>query len=81
MPHHKSARKRLQKSRSERTYNRAIKSQVKKVVKATSEGKGDDLPEAYAVLDRAVKKGVFPANRATRTKSRLTKRTAGKSDS
>jgi small subunit ribosomal protein S20 len=80
MPHHKSAAKRLKTSAKEREHNRAVRSRVRRVVKAAAESEpgnaGENLRSAYSTLDVAVTKGVIPKARAARLKSRLARRTA-----
>jgi small subunit ribosomal protein S20 len=80
MPHHKSAAKRLKTSLKEREHNRAIRSRVRRVVKAATESQPakaeENLRTAYSTLDGAVTKGVIPKARAARMKSRLARRTA-----
>lgn len=63
-----------------RILNRDLKSRVKTTLRSFEEAlpKGDaanvkeKLNEVYSVLDKAVKKGIFKLNKASRTKSRLT---------
>ena len=75
-----STKKRLRQSRKRQTVNKAnrtrVKSQLKKVRSTAEESTADAkriLPETYAVIDKAVKKGVLSKNAAARHKSRLTK--------
>jgi len=59
--------------------NRELKSKIKSAMRSFEESlsKGDtsaaqeNLNMAYSVLDKAVKKGIFKRNKASRTKSRL----------
>lgn len=73
MPHHKSAKKRLKTNERDRERNMAVKSALRKQLKAFRlEGaSADKLGELYAGLDRAARKGVIPKSRADRLKSRL----------
>jgi small subunit ribosomal protein S20 len=80
MPHHKSAEKRMRTNEKARQRNRAVKSQLKGVLKKLDEaGEPDEaakaLQNAVAALDRAARKRVIPKGRADRTKSRLARRT------
>lgn len=78
MPHHKSTIKRLRQNEAERTYNRAVRTRLRNAIKAVHAAPKDaavaTLTAAYADLDRAVKKGVIPRERAARIKSRLAKK-------
>ena len=53
----------------------AMKDMVKKVEKAVKTGKKDEalkiLPQAFAAVDKAAKRGVIKKNTAARKKSRL----------
>jgi small subunit ribosomal protein S20 len=77
MPHHKSMFKRLRRSKAQKLYNRAVRTEVRQAVKSarTVEKKevGTELVSAYSVLDRAAKKGVYKARTVARLKSRLAK--------
>ena len=79
MPHHKSAAKRIRQDKKRRARNRAVKSEVKLVVKKVtavtdSEEGVKILPEVNSVIDKAAKKGVLHWRTAARKKSRLAKR-------
>ena len=81
MPHHKSAKKRIKTNEKARQRNRAVKSQLKGVLKKLDQTTEPDetalaLRSAVSALDRAAKKRVIPKRRADRTKSRLARRTA-----
>lgn len=77
-----SARKRELQDIRRRARNRACTSQVKTAVRsfreALVEGSVEEttlkLQTIYALVDKGVKKGIVPANRANRTKSRLAKK-------
>lgn len=74
MPHHKSAIKRLKTSARDRTKNTAVKSSLRKAIKAFREAPDrtqEQLNDLYKALDQAAKKGVLPTQRADRLKSRL----------
>ena len=79
MPHHKSAEKRIRQDKKRRARNRAVKSEVKLVVKKVTATTDPDegakiLPEVNSVIDKAAKKGVIHWRTAARRKSRLAKR-------
>ena len=77
MPHHKSTIKRLRQNVKQRTYNRALRTRVRNVIKdARSADKSDvqaKVVSAHAHLDRAVKLGIVKRATADRMKSRLAK--------
>jgi len=78
LPHHKSAAKRIRQDKKRRARNRAVKSEVKLVVKKVtavtdSEEGAKILPEVNSVIDKAAKKGVLHWRTAARKKSRLAK--------
>lgn len=84
MPVIKSAKKRLKQNEKLRVLNLGYKRRMKRVVKEIrdliKEGKKKDakklLPQAYKIIDKAVKRGVIKENTAARKKSRLTKASA-----
>jgi small subunit ribosomal protein S20 len=76
-----STKKRLRQSKKAQSRNKAnktrLKTQLKKMRGAAGTEEGQKmLPETYAVIDQAVRKGVLHKNAAARHKSRLTKLTA-----
>ncbi|MEM9354076.1 MAG: 30S ribosomal protein S20 [Planctomycetota bacterium] len=79
MPNSASAKKRLRQNQARRLHNRTIKSavrtQIKKVRIAIGEGDVDkseaEFRTAAKKLDQAAAKNVIHANKAARTKSRL----------
>lgn len=78
MPHHKSAAKRLKKSKVENAYNRHYRSMMKTALKKvkTSTSKEDgakNLVAAQSILDKLVIKGIIKKNNAANKKSRLSK--------
>jgi small subunit ribosomal protein S20 len=78
MPHHKSAEKRVRTNERSRQRNIANKSRLRKVVagqRALTEASAaaTNLPKTVSEVDRMVKKGLIPARRADRLKSRLAK--------
>ena len=82
MPNTKSAKKRLKQNEVRRLRNRSVKSsvktQVKKVIAATTAGDIEnaekEFVQAARKLDRAGAAGLIHKNAAARTKSRLQKR-------
>lgn len=62
--------------------NRVLKSKVKSTVRkfesaiTGEEGTAESLNALYSVMDKAVKKGLFSVNKASRTKARMAARLA-----
>jgi small subunit ribosomal protein S20 len=80
MPIIKSAIKRDRQSKSHRTFNRAIKANVKKSMRSIIDPvqnslkvETSTLSQAFSTIDKAVKKGILHKNTAARKKSRITK--------
>ncbi|HEX37544.1 MAG TPA: 30S ribosomal protein S20 [Candidatus Cloacimonetes bacterium] len=78
MPDHKSCEKRLRSDASKKQRNhyvkKSISSMIKKIKKTTDYSEMQKLlPEAFSLIDKAVKKGVLHRNTADRKKSRLNK--------
>lgn len=74
MPTHKSAEKRLRQSQKANIRNRAIRSQMKTLVKKVETSVDEkDLRTTFSLLDKAARKKVIQKNKASRLKSRLTK--------
>lgn len=77
-----SAQKRDKQGAKRRLANRGFKSTVNTAIRAYEESlagsdkavKQKKLNEVYSLVDKAVKTGRFKANKAARTKSRLTSR-------
>lgn len=73
------ALKRDDQSEKRRLINRSFKSQVRSAIRLLEEGlvKKDaaltkkNLSEIYSLMDKGVKKGIYKANTANRTKARL----------
>jgi small subunit ribosomal protein S20 len=84
MPHLKSAKKRVRQNEKARARNRstmkALRTQVKKVLKAIKDGQPDTAKMEYLAacrqLDKCGTRGYIHANAAARTKSRLALRVA-----
>ncbi|MFH1843954.1 MAG: 30S ribosomal protein S20 [bacterium] len=85
MPHHKSAKKRLAKSKLQRLRNRdcraAARNQIRDFRKAVGSDaeldKPKELSRMYGLLDTQVRKGVMNKKKASRLKSRLSTLTQG----
>jgi small subunit ribosomal protein S20 len=74
LPTHKSAEKRLRQSQKANIRNRAIRSQMKTLVKKVETSVDEkDLRTTFSLLDKAARKKVIQKNKASRLKSRLTK--------
>ncbi|MFM8386035.1 MAG: 30S ribosomal protein S20 [Planctomycetia bacterium] len=82
MPHSRSSKKRVRQTRTRTDRNRALRtafrSVEKRIEELVAEGKAGEakalLPEAYARLDKAAKRGVVHANKAANHKSKLARR-------
>ena len=83
---HPTALKRDLQNEKRRLNNRVYKSRVRTAIRAFQDAvtKGDQavttekLNEAYSILDKCAKKGVFKVNKVSRTKSRLAARAVAK---
>lgn len=81
-----TALKRDLQNEKRRLINKTYKSRVRTAIRAVQEAvtKGDQasteakLNEAYSILDKCAKKGVFKVNKVSRTKSRLAARVVAK---
>lgn len=81
-----TALKRDMQSKKRRMNNKIYKSRVRTAIRSFQETleKGDaamtteKLNEAYSILDKCAKKGVFKLNKVSRTKSRLAARAVAK---
>jgi small subunit ribosomal protein S20 len=76
MPNIKSAKKRMELSRTARTKNRAERSRVRTAIKRVREATDAEegrarFIEAQAILDRAATRGLHPANTVARWKGSL----------
>lgn len=84
MPHHASAIKRLRQNEKHRVRNKAVRSEMKTLMKQVDrtceEGKQDRAAElaqqACSMIDRAWKRGVIKKNAAARKKSSVMRRLA-----
>jgi small subunit ribosomal protein S20 len=82
MPNIKSAIKRVNKSRANRSHNQAIKSEmrsyIKRVETLVSENNANEAKAVYKVaiskIDKAAQKGIIHKNNAARKKSALSKK-------
>ncbi len=81
MPNIKSAEKRVRSTERKSNVNRATKSRVStlersfnRLVESGSKAEATELlPKVASAYDKAAKKGVFHANKASHKKSRLTR--------
>lgn len=76
MPNIKSAKKRMQLSRTARTKNRAERARIRTAIKKVRQADSTDtaeanLRQAVALLDRAATRRLFHPNRVARLKSQL----------
>jgi small subunit ribosomal protein S20 len=76
MPNIKSAKKRMELSRSSRTKNRAERSRIRSAIKqvrqaATADEAQPHLVRAQALLDRAATRRLFHPNQVARVKGKL----------
>lgn len=86
MPHSRSSKKRVRQTKKRTAANRVVRGGVRAVEKdflaLVASGKKDEaqklLPEAYARLDKAAKRGVIHANTAANHKARLARKVAKK---
>jgi small subunit ribosomal protein S20 len=77
-----SAQKRDIQHEKKRLRNKSFRSSVRTTIRSFEESlsKGDQetikakLSDVYSAMDKGVKKGVYPLNKASRTKARLTAR-------
>ncbi len=85
MPQRKTSVKDLKKSRARQVHNVAIKSDLKKTLKAFVAAAASDpakakelLPVVYKKIDKAAKRNIFHKNTAGRRKARYAKLLAAK---
>jgi small subunit ribosomal protein S20 len=76
MPEHKSCKKRIRSDAKKRAQNRYVKRTIATMTKKVKNAENKEemeklLPDAYSVLDKAVKSGVIHKNNAARRKARL----------
>ncbi len=73
-----SAKKRDIQSEKNRIRNKAFRSQVSTTLKALdtagADAKQEKLNDFYSIVDKGVKKGIFKQNKASRMKSRISKK-------
>lgn len=82
MPQSKSSAKRLRQSKKRQETNRALRSNLKTIIRSFEdkikagdrEKARETLNSVYARLDRAVSKGIIKQNYAARQKSRLSRK-------
>lgn len=79
MPNIRSAKKKLRKDIKKTKLNDALRANITKTVKNISKMKGttkkekDSLKKAYSIIDKAAKKKIIHANRASRLKARVSR--------
>jgi len=74
-----SAVKRERLHEERRIRNKSFRSKVSTAIKTLiSTSSPENLSSVYSLMDKGVKKGVFTKNKASRFKSRITKRVAAK---
>lgn len=80
MPNIKSAKKKMKQDLSRTARNEGYRSSVAKVLRVAQKGtekKNEKfIPNAYASIDKAAKKGVIHKNKAARLKKRVTRLSA-----
>jgi len=79
LPNHKSCKKRVKTSEKDRTRNRAVRSQLRSVIKevqtaSVKEEAVKKLKEVTVLLDKAASQGLIHKKNADRNKSRLTRK-------
>jgi small subunit ribosomal protein S20 len=84
VPRIKSAKKRMRQTKTRTARNRAVRSELRTVIKKVrSAGTGEEaqaaLKQAESLIDRAGRKNLVHRNTAARTKSRLAKMVTAKS--
>ncbi|MFC1734276.1 30S ribosomal protein S20 [candidate division KSB1 bacterium] len=76
MAHHKSAKKRIIKSKTQNTRNRSYKSAYRTAVKSvfdstTKDAAGAEFKNASSLIDKLAVKGILHKNSAARKKAQL----------
>lgn len=82
MPNIKSAKKRMRQSANRRERNFAVRTKVRTYIKKANtalasedkQEKDNVLSVTFSVLDKAAKKGVIHSNKASRLKSKLSRK-------
>ncbi len=80
MPTHKSAEKRMRQGERKRVINKASRTTLRKEVKSyrdleSGEPSKAKFPAIASTIDRAAKKGIIHPRKASRLKSRLSRKT------
>lgn len=80
MPTHKSAEKRMRQGERKRVINKASRTTLRKEVKSYRELESGEpskakFPAIASTIDRAAKKGIIHPRKASRLKSRLSRKT------
>jgi small subunit ribosomal protein S20 len=82
MPTHKSAEKRMRQNERRRLTNKAHRTSLRRSLKAYRElengpASKTQYPHIESTIDKAAKKGIIHHRKASRLKSRLSRKTAG----
>jgi small subunit ribosomal protein S20 len=80
MPTHKSAEKRMRQNERKRVVNKANRTSLRKTIKSyrdleNGEPSKAKYPAIASTVDRAAKKGIIHPRKASRLKSRLSRKT------
>jgi small subunit ribosomal protein S20 len=80
MPTHKSAIKRMRQNERRRLINKASRTNLRKSIKSfkeleRGEASKKEFPRIVSTIDRAAQKGLIPYRKASRLKSRLSRKT------
>lgn len=80
MPTHKSAKKRMRQNERKRIVNKASRTSLRKEIKSYRELESGEpskvkYPAIASTIDRAAKKGIVHPRKASRLKSRLSRKT------
>jgi small subunit ribosomal protein S20 len=80
MPTHKSAEKRMRQNERKRVVNKANRTSLRKAIKSYRDGENGEpskanYPAIASTVDRAAKKGIIHPRKASRLKSRLSRKT------
>jgi small subunit ribosomal protein S20 len=80
MPTHKSAEKRMRQNERKRVINKASRTSLRKEIKSyrdleKGEASKAQHPRISSIIDKAAKKGIIHHRKASRLKSRLSRKT------
>lgn len=82
MPTHKSTWKRMRQNEIRRTRNKAHRSFLRKTIKSFKalddvDSTREQYPGVVSVIDKSVQKGIIHRRKASRLKSKLSRKTSG----